>query len=121
MNESQPDAAAAASAESDSEPLSFSAHFPSSPFNNVVIGEGTQLAINVTNSGSQNYTVLALAGLLVNPNNFTNVARNLTGFRYGKVVPKGETVELPYWFRVDAEEGEWGLVVMAELMDQVKN
>lgn len=43
----------------------------------VVIGEPTLLAINATNSGAKNYTIVGLAGVLVNANNFSQVLRNV--------------------------------------------
>jgi len=43
----------------------------------IISGEPTLLQINVTNTGLKNYTILGMAGVLVNPNNFSQVLRNV--------------------------------------------
>ncbi|KAI9024091.1 translocon-associated protein, alpha subunit [Hyaloraphidium curvatum] len=97
--------------------LEFTSEFPNNPFSNVVSGEPTLLAINVTNNGKMNYTILAMAGVLVSPNNFSQVLRNLSAYRYGRVVQPGNTESMPYYFRVDIDPEDLGMVVIAEYMD----
>ncbi len=43
----------------------------------IISSEPTLLQINVTNTGVKNYTILGMAGVLVNPNNFSQVLRNV--------------------------------------------
>ncbi|RUS27276.1 translocon-associated protein, alpha subunit [Jimgerdemannia flammicorona] len=97
--------------------VELTAGFPDSPFGNVVNGQRNKLVVSFSNKDTVSYTVSILSGVLVNPNNFTQIVRNLTALRYDTPIGTGETVDIPFSFHSEIAPQDLGLVVLVDFLD----
>ncbi|KAI8816644.1 uncharacterized protein EV422DRAFT_571613 [Fimicolochytrium jonesii] len=114
----------AATAQKDVEPqvdprtgLAFTHAFPNNPFKTIITGESTPIALNITNGGEWNHTLVGLGGFLAHPRNLSIPFRNLTTRKYKTPVRVQQTIPVTYNFIVETEAGEYGLVVFANTID----
>ncbi|RUS18271.1 translocon-associated protein, alpha subunit [Endogone sp. FLAS-F59071] len=117
----------AVSAAPDTKPKALSANveltaaFPESPFGNVVNGQRNKLVVSFSNKDSANYTIGILSGAFVNPNNFSQIVRNLTALRYETPINAGETIDIPFSFHSEIAPQDLGLVVLVDFVDAAGN
>jgi hypothetical protein len=103
--------------------VQFTHYFPNNPFKTIVSGQATECLIGMKNIGFKNetYTVFGLNGVLVNPQNFSEIIRNLTAFRYIISIDPYEEATLPFKLKVDLDPMEVGMLVVVDYFDSEDN
>ncbi|KAG0074336.1 hypothetical protein BGZ90_010840 [Linnemannia elongata] len=76
---------------------------------NIVSGEATDLKVNL------------IIGTVAESDDYNNIIRNLTAYRYGTTLKADGTLILPYAIKMEHASREVGLTLMADLIDSNKN
>ncbi|KAF9915455.1 hypothetical protein BX616_006095 [Lobosporangium transversale] len=109
---------------SDHPSVSVSAEFPNAIEGltpSIISGEANKLKVTFRNSGKTDLKVNLITGTIAEPDDFNNVIRNLTSYRYSTVLKSDATLILPYTIKVDHASREVGLTLVADIIDSTKN
>ncbi|KAG0245080.1 hypothetical protein BGW41_004337 [Actinomortierella wolfii] len=87
----------------------------------LISGEPNNLKISFQSLEKEDYKVNMIVGSIVDANDYNNIRRNLTAYRYGTMLKAENTLILPYTIKVEHPSIEAGLILMADLMDKNKN
>ncbi|KAG5457313.1 MAG: hypothetical protein BJ554DRAFT_2714 [Olpidium bornovanus] len=82
------------------------------------------MVFNITNSGSEKYTLTHMGGAFVTPSNSSHVTRQLKPFMYDVSVAPSATVTVPYHLHPvfeSEEKFEMGLILVLYFTDASKN
>ncbi|KAF9577927.1 hypothetical protein BGW38_006566 [Lunasporangiospora selenospora] len=86
----------------------------------LINGEPNSIRLNFQNSGKAEYKVNLVVGSIVEMDDFNNIVRNLTAYRYGNTLKADSSLILPYSVKMEMPTREFGLVLLAEVMDSNK-
>ncbi|KAF9162915.1 hypothetical protein DFQ26_003123 [Actinomortierella ambigua] len=83
-------------------------------------GEANKLKISFENLDQSEYKVNLIVGSIFDLQDFTNIRRNLTAYRYGTTIKRENTLILPYTVKVEHPSIEAGLILMADITNKEK-
>ncbi|KAF9973833.1 hypothetical protein BGZ73_002890 [Actinomortierella ambigua] len=83
-------------------------------------GEPNKLKISFENLDQAEYKVNLIVGSIVDVDNFANIRRNLTAYRYGTAIKRDSTLILPYTIKIEHPSRETGLILMADISNKDK-
>ncbi|KAG0223050.1 hypothetical protein B0O80DRAFT_439404 [Mortierella sp. GBAus27b] len=87
----------------------------------LISGEPNKLKFTLRNSGKTDLKVNLIVGTVSENDNFDNVIRNLTAYRYSTPLKAEATLILPYTIQMDHPSREVGLTLYADVIDSAKN
>ncbi|KAF8931914.1 translocon-associated protein [Dissophora ornata] len=87
----------------------------------LISGEANKLKVTFRNSGKTDLKVNLIIGTVAESDDFDNVIRNLTAYRYGTTLKAETTLILPYTIKMEHASREVGLTLMADIVDSSKN
>ncbi|KAF9921744.1 hypothetical protein FBU30_008195 [Linnemannia zychae] len=88
---------------------------------NIVSGEANNLKVTFKNTGKTDLKVNLIVGSIAEPDDYNNIIRNLTAYRYGTTLKADGTLILPYSIKMEHPSREVGLTLIADLIDSNKN
>ncbi|KAF9937077.1 hypothetical protein BGZ75_002315 [Mortierella antarctica] len=87
----------------------------------LISGEPNNLKVTFRNTGKTDLKVNLIVGSVAEIDDFSNVIRNLTAYRYGTTLKADATLILPYTIKMEHASREVGLTLMADIIDSSKN
>ncbi|KAF9142032.1 hypothetical protein BGX30_003545 [Mortierella sp. GBA39] len=115
---------ASVSAQDSAPNVAISAEFPNAIAGltpNIVSGEANNLKVTFKNTGKTDLKVNLIVGTVAESDDYNNIIRNLTAYRYGTTLKADGTLILPYAIKMEHASREVGLTLMADLIDSNKN
>ncbi|KAF9912593.1 hypothetical protein EC991_010018 [Linnemannia zychae] len=115
---------ASVSAQDSAPNVAISAEFPNAIAGltpNIVSGEANNLKVTFKNTGKTDLKVNLIVGTVAESDDYSNIIRNLTAYRYGTTLKADGTLVLPYAIKMEHASREVGLTLMADLIDSNKN
>ncbi|KAK3808575.1 MAG: translocon-associated protein [Benniella sp.] len=117
-------AAVTAAPTADAPNVEVSAEFPNAIQGltpSLISGDSNKLKVTFRNSGKTDLKVNLIVGTVSEPDDFSNVIRNLTAYRYSTTLKAEATLVLPYTIQMEHKSTEVGLSLYADLSDSAKN
>ncbi|KAG0360353.1 hypothetical protein BC939DRAFT_444119 [Gamsiella multidivaricata] len=87
----------------------------------LVSGEPNKLKVTFRNTGKTDLKVSLIVGSVAESDDYTNVIRNLTSYRYDATLKADATLVLPYTISMDHASREVGLTLIADIVDSSKS
>ncbi|KAF9092622.1 hypothetical protein BGX23_004106 [Mortierella sp. AD031] len=88
---------------------------------NIVSGEANDVKVIIKNTGKTDLKVNLIVGTIAEPDDYNNIIRNLTAYRYGTTVKAEGTLVQTYTIKMEHPSRDVGLTLMADLIDSNKN
>ncbi|KAF9434884.1 hypothetical protein BGZ76_007245 [Entomortierella beljakovae] len=88
---------------------------------NLVSGEANKLKVSFRNSGKTDLKVNLIVGTIAEPDDFNQIIRNLTAYRYSTTLKAEATLVLPYTINMEHPSREVGLTLIADIIDSSKS
>ncbi|KAF9976596.1 hypothetical protein BGZ65_007777 [Modicella reniformis] len=117
-------ASVAAAPAADAPNVGITAEFPNAIEGltpSLISGESNKLKVTFRNSGKTDLKVNLIIGTISESDDFSNVIRNLTAYRYATTLKADATLILPYTITMDLPSREVGLTLLADITDSTKN
>ncbi|KAG0314218.1 hypothetical protein BGZ97_009501 [Linnemannia gamsii] len=115
---------ASVSAQDSAPNVAISAEFPNAIAGltpNIVSGEANSVKVTFKNTGKTDLKVNLIVGTVAESDDYNNIIRNLTAYKYGTTLKADGTLILPYSIKMEHASREVGLTLMADLIDSNKN
>ncbi|KAF8980754.1 hypothetical protein BGZ46_003715 [Entomortierella lignicola] len=88
---------------------------------NLVSGEPNKLKVTFRNSGKTDLKVNLIFGAIAEPEDYNQIVRNLTSYRYSTTLKADATLILPYTISLEHASREVALTLIADIVDSTKN
>ncbi|KAF9997427.1 hypothetical protein BGZ80_009144 [Entomortierella chlamydospora] len=88
---------------------------------NLVSGEANKIKVTFKNSGKTDLKVDLIVGSVAEPEDYSQVIRKLTPYRYSTTLKADTTLILPYTINMEQASREVGLTLIADIVDSTKN
>ncbi|KAI1314703.1 hypothetical protein EDD11_001872 [Mortierella claussenii] len=87
----------------------------------IISGEPNKVKVTFRNSGKTDLKVNLIVGTVAESDDYNNIIRNLTSFRYSTTLKADATLILPYTIKMEHVPREVGLTLIADIIDSSKN
>ncbi|KAG0296076.1 hypothetical protein BGZ96_010240 [Linnemannia gamsii] len=87
---------------------------------NIVSGDTNSVKVIFKNTGKTDLKVHLIVGTVAESDDYNNIIRNLTAYKYGTTLKADGTLILPYAIKMEHASREVGLTLMADMIDSNK-